>query len=128
LSQGDNRPLSALHTPELDDVRGLALLMVVLFHVFLIAGLLLDNLEASNHYRGTITFGLHIVRQGLNHLLHDLYFGAIPGVSTPATPLVTTVSVATPLLLAIASWRWFERPLTDRGRRTFHYSEAMATQ
>jgi peptidoglycan/LPS O-acetylase OafA/YrhL len=77
---------------------------------------------------GTITFGLYIVHQGLNHLFHDLYFGAIPGVSTPATLLVTTVSFATSLLLAIASWRWFEKPLTDWGRRTFRYSEAMATQ
>ncbi len=109
-------------------MRGLAILMMVLFHVFLIAGILLDNRASPNHYLGTITFGLYIVRQGLNHLFHDLYIGAIPGVSTPATLLVTTVSVATSLLLAIAFWRWFEKPLTDRGLRTFRYSAAMATQ
>jgi peptidoglycan/LPS O-acetylase OafA/YrhL len=71
---------------------------------------------------GTVTFGLYMVHQGINHLFHDLLLGALPGASTPVALLVTGLAGTTSILLAIASWRWFEKPITDWGRHRFRYS------
>ena len=68
-------------------------------------------------YIGSISYGLYLIHQPINGLLHGFILGARPDIETPAQIGVTIGSMIISLVLAGLSWRCFERPLIEYGRQ-----------
>lgn len=73
---------------------------------------------------GVIAYGVYVMHQGLDDLAHVVIRGAFPRADSAESMLVTIAALGLTLALASASWRFFESPLTDWGRRHFRYSSA----
>lgn len=67
---------------------------------------------------GAISYGLYLIHQPINGLLHGLILDARPDVGTPPQILVTLLAAAISIILAWLSWRWFETPILEWSRRT----------
>jgi peptidoglycan/LPS O-acetylase OafA/YrhL len=71
-------------------------------------------------YLGTVSYGLYLVHQVASGALHGAFFGRPPRITTLAEGAVTLLALALTLLVCELSWRFFERPIVEWGRR-FRY-------
>jgi peptidoglycan/LPS O-acetylase OafA/YrhL len=65
---------------------------------------------------GTISYGLYLVHQPINGLLHGLILNGRPDVGTLAQIAVTTLAAGISIGVAWASWKWFEKPILALSR------------
>jgi len=65
---------------------------------------------------GTISYGIYIYHQMVNYLLHWIYFRKDTSFITAEEKLVTMVSVIVTIIMAWASYRYFEYPLIKIGK------------
>lgn len=65
---------------------------------------------------GAISYGLYLLHQPINWLLHEMAFGAAPDVATAPQVLVSLVSVAVSILVAWGSWNLFESRIIASAR------------
>ena len=75
---------------------------------------------------GIIAYGVYIIHQGVNDLLHWAVFHRQPLHDGFAPWLVTAASVAVTYGLASLSWKYFENPLISFSYRRFTYKRAVA--
>lgn len=68
-------------------------------------------------YIGSISYGLYLMHQPINGLMHGLILGSRPDIETPGQIGITIVAAAVSIGLASLSWIYFERPLVEFGRR-----------
>jgi peptidoglycan/LPS O-acetylase OafA/YrhL len=66
---------------------------------------------------GLLAYGLYLLHQPVNGLLHALVLGEAPGLATPAAAALTACALAVTFALAELSWRFVERPLVAMGQR-----------
>jgi peptidoglycan/LPS O-acetylase OafA/YrhL len=66
---------------------------------------------------GLLAYGLYLLHQPVNGLLHALALDAAPTLATPAAAALTACALALTFALAELSWRAVERPLVARGQR-----------
>ncbi len=64
---------------------------------------------------GTVSYGVYLLHEGSSHLLHHLIRGQTPAMKNAGDVVITLSSVVLTLLVAGASYRWFESPLIRRG-------------
>ncbi|MDB6029649.1 MAG: acyltransferase 3 [Verrucomicrobiales bacterium] len=72
---------------------------------------------------GTISFGIYLFHVPVNSLWHGLWLKRDSYIHTPTDMLATFFALVSTLLLAWCSWRFFEKPIVDFGRR-FKYTKA----
>jgi len=68
-------------------------------------------------YIGSISYGLYLIHQPINGLLHGVILGTRPDVETLSQIGVTVTAMTLSMLLAGLSWRLFERPLVGYGHQ-----------
>ena len=66
---------------------------------------------------GSISYGLYLVHQPINGLLHGLILGSRPDVGSAPQLAVTALAAGASILLAWISWTRFEKPIMDLARR-----------
>lgn len=79
-------------------------------------------------YIGTISYGIYVFHSPVNEVLHWIVLGAQPRFDTLSQGMVTGLAFLTTILLADASWRWFEKPFVDWSHRRFRYRKAVTLQ
>jgi peptidoglycan/LPS O-acetylase OafA/YrhL len=70
-----------------------------------------------------ISYGAYVMQLGVSFTCQRLLLHQRPQITTPAGFAVTLLSVALTLILAACSWKYFEKPLVQRGRRHRYPSE-----
>lgn len=70
---------------------------------------------------GTVAYGLYIFHVGVNYLVHAIWLRATPELSTIPSAACSAAALAITVLLAAASWRYFEGPLMRRAHSRFSY-------
>jgi peptidoglycan/LPS O-acetylase OafA/YrhL len=76
---------------------------------------------------GTIAYGIYLIHFPMLGLAHALVFHSMPRVSTVAEVGVTLGALAVTIVLAALSWKFFEKPLVNLGRR-FKYEPSAPKQ
>jgi len=71
---------------------------------------------------GKIAYAVYIFHAGISFLVHGIILGREPIVDGWTSVLVSALSLATVLLLAITSWRLMEQPLIRHAHAKFRYS------
>ncbi|MGB6545111.1 MAG: acyltransferase [Candidatus Acidiferrales bacterium] len=69
---------------------------------------------------GTVSYCIYIIHGAVLIICHGVLLNHLPRVSTASSTAVTLLAAATTYILARLSWRFFERPLLERGHR-FRY-------
>jgi peptidoglycan/LPS O-acetylase OafA/YrhL len=64
---------------------------------------------------GTVSYGVYLLHQPVSGLVHGLLRQQSPRIDGLADLAVTGIGVAVTLVLASASWRYFEKPLVEIG-------------
>ncbi len=73
---------------------------------------------------GKISYGMYIYHQIINHVLHKIIFNSDPAISNMNNTLVTGLSFFLTIFVSYFSFRYFERPLMNRGHRlTYKFSD-----
>jgi peptidoglycan/LPS O-acetylase OafA/YrhL len=72
---------------------------------------------------GVLAYGIYLMHQGFNGLVHGLWLGRSPSLGSVRGVAATLLAFAGTILVARASWAFFERPLVAWGRR-IPYGEA----
>lgn len=72
---------------------------------------------------GAISYGLYLIHQPINGLLHGLLLSQRPDVENGSQMLVTAIAATISIAVAAISWRYFERPLVRLGHRLFVYDD-----
>jgi peptidoglycan/LPS O-acetylase OafA/YrhL len=70
---------------------------------------------------GTVAYAVYIFHQGINDLLHFVFFGRMPRIGDWSSLSVTLLSLITVMLLAALSWRLLEKPLIRRAHALYRY-------
>lgn len=107
-----NYNLTVILTPALV---GLATACLILLAAFGQQDLRAARLPALAWF-GTISYGLYLVHQPINGLLHGLLLGGRPDVQTPIQIVTTVGAAGASIAVAWASWLWLEKPILDRSR------------
>jgi peptidoglycan/LPS O-acetylase OafA/YrhL len=66
---------------------------------------------------GLLAYGLYLLHQPVNGLLHGLLAGAAPSIATLAGGALTAAALVVTFALAELSWRFVEQPLVAVGQR-----------
>jgi peptidoglycan/LPS O-acetylase OafA/YrhL len=66
---------------------------------------------------GTIAYAVYLFHQGTNYLLHLAFLKSPPALSGWPSLLVTLLSLAIVVPLAVISWVFFEKPLVTRAKK-----------
>jgi peptidoglycan/LPS O-acetylase OafA/YrhL len=72
---------------------------------------------------GLVAYGIYIFHQGLLGLAHQVILQQLPQIRGPADAMVTCGALVVTLVLALLSWKYFEKPILEIGH-TFRYREA----
>jgi peptidoglycan/LPS O-acetylase OafA/YrhL len=70
---------------------------------------------------GMVAYAVYMFHQGINGLLHFAFFDRRPVIDSWPSFLVTLLSLASVLILAAVSWRFFEKPLIRYAHSSYHY-------
>ena len=76
---------------------------------------------------GMISYGIYIMHQPVNILLHGLILGKDASIANLSDGAVTLLAFGTTVLLATLSWCFFERPIINWGH-SFSYANAHGDQ
>ncbi len=74
---------------------------------------------------GRISYGIYILHQFVNGIIHSLLFKSVPSFHNPATALATCLALAVTYLLALGSFHLFEKRFIAFGH-SFHYAVSQA--
>ena len=104
--------------------------LAILYGLLLLSTLLSTRLSAifsfgPLRFMGSIAYGVYLLHRPMSFLLHKLLFYFRPKSGSVADTLVATLSVAVSIAIATASWRYFEKPLVQRGHH-YKYAEELA--
>lgn len=104
--------------------------LALFYLVFLVLGLtephgLLGSVLRNRALRGLgeISYGTYLFHLGVNGLVHGVIRGRSPGIDSPGDVLVGLFALVLTLVIAKASWVYFEWPIVKLGR-SFHYEAA----
>ncbi|MGA9192165.1 MAG: acyltransferase [Anaerolineales bacterium] len=109
------------------------LLVFGLMYVGLIGMVLSDTTSLTSRFfrlppmmtLGKISYGVYLLHQLVNGIVHDLLFKHLPSFVSPATMAATGLAVALTILVAWVSFNAFERYFIDLGH-SFHYAPESA--
>lgn len=76
---------------------------------------------------GTMAYGLYIFHHGLLGLAHAVAFGEPPVIRDVKTCAISMGAFVCTVLLAIASWRYFEKPFIRCGHARYSYGRGVKT-
>lgn len=76
---------------------------------------------------GELAYGVYLLHQGVNALVHYAIRGAKPSSASASSLAVTGISFIWVTLLATASWELFERRLVERARVRYRYDRSRGT-
>jgi peptidoglycan/LPS O-acetylase OafA/YrhL len=68
-------------------------------------------------YCGTISYCLYLIHLPVLGLCHKLFFNSIPHSNSVATTAVTLFALGLTFTISHLSWRFFEKPVVERGQR-----------
>jgi peptidoglycan/LPS O-acetylase OafA/YrhL len=74
-------------------------------------------------WMGTVSYGIYLFHEGIRGLLFYLLEGRPAQIDDWSSVGITALAVVTTFLLAEISWRFFERPIVQRGRARYTYAE-----
>src|SRR5205814_386788 len=77
-------------------------------------------------YLGILAYGIYLIHIPVNVLLHLWILGGDQNIKTPASLLVTFISLGVTILIAQLSWTYFEKPLVAMGHRFKYRSDVEA--
>jgi peptidoglycan/LPS O-acetylase OafA/YrhL len=66
---------------------------------------------------GTVSYGLYLFHLPVNGLAHAILRGEVPSVADAKGMMVTLAALGVTLVVCFVSWRFFEKPLIQFGRR-----------
>jgi peptidoglycan/LPS O-acetylase OafA/YrhL len=66
---------------------------------------------------GVIAYGTYLIHQGISGLVFGFVRGRWPYFTRGSDLFVAGAALAITLVIAAVSWRWFEKPIVDIGRR-----------
>lgn len=72
---------------------------------------------------GVISYGIYLLHETMDGVVHAVILNAKPRFQTAPEMLVTLLAFAITLVVASASWRWFERPFVEWSHRRFRYQK-----
>lgn len=64
---------------------------------------------------GTIAYATYLLHHGINGLCHSLFSSRKPQLASVGDLLITLLALLATIVLAKLSWRYFEKPLVERG-------------
>src|SRR5258708_16136599 len=74
---------------------------------------------------GLIAYGTYLIHQTVNGLAFGVVRGHWPYITRASDLLVILGALAVTIVAAMASWRWFEKPIVDFGRRWRYADRAL---
>jgi peptidoglycan/LPS O-acetylase OafA/YrhL len=100
------------------------------YGLLLLATLLSERVSLVFSFRplrfmGSIAYGVYLIHGLLSFLLRKLWFHVRPTSGAKSEIFVAAFSAAVSILIATASWKYFEKPLVQRGHR-YKYAEELA--
>ena len=66
---------------------------------------------------GVVAYGTYLIHQPVSGLVFGFARGHWPYIASGSDLLLIALALAITLGLAALSWRWFEKPIVDLGRR-----------
>jgi peptidoglycan/LPS O-acetylase OafA/YrhL len=96
--------------------------LAILYGLLLLSTLLSKRLSAifsfgPLRFLGSIAYGLYLLHRAVNLALHKVLFHFRPKSELVSDILVATSSIAVSIAVATLSWKYFEKPLVQRGHR-----------
>lgn len=113
-------PIDDGRRPELDGIRGMAILLVLVWHY---AAIQIQTQPGSLSAYGMKLLSLTwagvdlFFVQPVSGLIHAWIRGQAPQITNDADAMVTLLALAVTLGVSAMSWRWFERPIVLAGQR-----------
>jgi peptidoglycan/LPS O-acetylase OafA/YrhL len=77
---------------------------------------------------GIIAYGVYLLHEAFNNLSHALVLGQMPQLHTGLDLLVSLGSLCVTILVARASFKYFERRITAVGHRSTYFDTAPIVQ
>jgi peptidoglycan/LPS O-acetylase OafA/YrhL len=99
---------------------GVFLILIVVFRESRLAGVMRQRWLV---WLGVRSYFIYLIHQAVSGLLHAAIFATEPRIGSPFQFLVTVMSLTAALLLASASYRYFESPVLSYGHK-FSYRDA----
>ena len=75
-------------------------------------------------WMGTVSYGIYIFHEGIRGLLFYWLRQTAAQIDDWSSVAITVLAVVTTFLLAEVSWRFFERPIVQRGRARYRYGKS----